>query len=223
MIDLSFAVTGARPERHAAVPTLLFDLAIHERSGVPIDAILLRCQLRIEPNRRRHNAGEQQRLGDLFGAPERWSDTTQPFLWTHETLSIRRFRDYVTVDLPVQASFDLEVTAPRYLEALDDGEIPLLFLFSGTVFASQGTGPAMVTQIPWDRETRFRLPVATWREVMDAYHPGEQWLRLRRDTVEALGAYKAQRALPTWDDAIATLLGEMAVGGSEHGELEVEV
>ena len=67
MADLIFGCTGATAERYAATPTLTFSLTITERSGVRVHAIALRCQIRIEPHRRRYSATEAQRLHDLFG------------------------------------------------------------------------------------------------------------------------------------------------------------
>ena len=35
-----------------------------------------------------------------------------------------------------------------------------------------------VELVPWHLESRFRLPVSVWRELMDAYFPNSGWLRL---------------------------------------------
>jgi hypothetical protein len=43
---------------------------------------------------------------------------------------------------------------------------------------------------------------------MDLYFPNSGWLRLHRDTLDALGTYKATRAVATWDQAIEKLLKE---------------
>lgn len=59
--------------------------------------------------------------------------------------------------------------------------------------------------LPWDREAAFALPIATWRAAMDAFFPGQGWLRLRRDLLDGLLARKARRALPTWDAVVADL------------------
>ncbi len=83
----------------------------------------------------------------------------------------------------------------------------MLFLFSGTVFTRGATGFS-VTQVPWDRESRYRMPVSAWRDLMDAHFPGSQWLRMHRDTVDALGRLKHERGLTSWDDVVTTLLAE---------------
>jgi hypothetical protein len=63
-----------------------------------------------------------------------------------------------------------------------------------------------IEQVPWHAECRYRMPVEKWREMMDAYFPGSGWLRLRRDTIDALAEFRASHALPTWDDAVIAVL-----------------
>ena len=43
------------------------------------------------------------------------------------------FEGTTVIDLPITCTYDFEVVAAKYLEALEDGEVPLLFLFSGTM------------------------------------------------------------------------------------------
>src|SRR5262245_28313255 len=205
MLDLGFRILGARAEPYAAVPTLSFALRIEEGSGARIHSIALRCQIRIEPGRRPHSAAEQDRLLEMFGEPSRWGTTVKSLLWTHTTVMVPGFRDAVEIEFPIACTYDFEVIAAKYFQALDDGEIPLLFLFSGTVFA-QGENGFAVGRVPWEKEAAYRLPVATWRGVMERYFPGSSWIRLRRESLDALQRFKGRRALPTWDDAFAALL-----------------
>jgi hypothetical protein len=210
MADLNFQVVGARAEPYAAVPTLVFTLRIEEAGGQRIHAVALRCQIQVEPNRRSHSPAEQAKLLEMFGVPGRWGETVKPLLWTHVSVMVPSFQGAVTVDVPLTCTYDFEVTAAKYFEGLDDGEIPLLFLFSGTVFTPGGTG-FMVERVPWEKEAAFRLPVRVWREVMDLYFPNSAWIRLTRESVAALQRFKAERALPTWDDAVAVLLASLPV------------
>jgi Family of unknown function (DUF6084) len=203
---LEFRAAGARVEPYAAVPTFALALQIDERTGQRIQSISLQCQIRIEPERRSYDPVEAAQLDELFGAPTRWGDTQKPFLWTHVTTMVPSFTGSTDVDLFLPVSYDLDVAAARYLHALRDGDIPLLLLFSGSVFAPSGTGGISVEQIPWDREARLRLPVRLWRELMDAYYPNSGWLRLSRDVLDELGDFKARNAIPTWDQAVGALL-----------------
>ena len=78
-------------------------------------------------------------------------------------------------------TYDLEVASARYLQALDDGTIPLLFLFSGTVFLAQGNGYA-VELVPWSSEASYRMPVSVWQDVVNLHFPDSAWLRCSRET-----------------------------------------
>jgi hypothetical protein len=202
---LELAVLGARAEAYAAVPTLVFRLAVSEATGEPIHAIALRCQIQIEPRRRHYAPDEERRLLELFGEPRRWGDTLKTVLWTQLSLMVPGFRGGTEIDMPVPCTYDLEVAAAKYFAALDDGEVALRLLFSGTIFA-RGTTGFSVEPVSWNTEAAYRLPVSVWRELMDRYFPGSAWIRLRRESVDALHEFKARRALPTWDDAVAALL-----------------
>ena len=95
----------------------------------------------IEPQRRRYEPAEQARLVELFGDAPRWGETLRPFLWTHVGTVVTGFTATTEIDLPITCTYDFEVAAAKYLHGLDDGEIPLLLLFSGTVFrAATGRG-----------------------------------------------------------------------------------
>ena len=205
MANLTFACTEAAAQRYAATPTLSFKLTITESTGVRVHAIALRCQIRIEPHRRRYSAAEARRLNDLFGDTSRWAETVKPIQFAMVSTMVPGFASLTEVDLPVPCTYDLEVASARYLQGLDDGTIPLVLLFSGTVFVAQGEGFS-VELIPWSCEAAYRMPVSVWRDVVDAHFPGSAWLRCSRETLDALSDYKATHALPTWDATLAALL-----------------
>jgi hypothetical protein len=203
--DLAFECLRVRSDPYAASPTLVFRLRIAEGGGLQVNAIALRCQLRIEPHRRTYSGAETPLLADLFGSTDRWGDTLKPLQFAAVAVMVPGFTGTTEIDLPVPCSYDLEVAANKYFASLEDGEIPLLLLFSGTVFVRTPTG-FTVDQVPWTSETPQRVPVAVWREAMDRFFPDSGWLRLRRDTLAELQRYKADKALPGWDDVVADLL-----------------
>jgi hypothetical protein len=208
MPDLNFQVEGAAPERFAAAPLLLFKLRVIEAGAAPapVHAVVLRCQVRIEPARRRYDAGEQERLRDLFGTPDLWGKTLRPMLWTHVSATVPPFTGSTVIDLPVPCSYDFSVAATKYFGALEEGDIPLCFLFSGSIFY-EGTGGALqVEQISWEKEAYSRLPAATWRALMEAYYPNSAWLYLRKDVFDRLNQYRSRNCLPTWEHALERLL-----------------
>ncbi len=213
MSDLVFDCLDVQPDRYGATPTLLFRLRIAETTGESIHAIALRCQMRIEPQRRRYDDQEAERLLDLFGETSRWGETLKPMQFTNVSVMVPGFQGSTEVELPVPCTYDFEIASTKYFHALADGEIPLLLLFSGTVFA-RGDSGFSVDLVPWHKETQYRLPARVWKQLMDLYFPAQGWIRMRRDTLDALQLFKSRRALPTWDDALEALLDGAAEEGS---------
>src|SRR5262249_11275206 len=148
-------------------------------------------QINIEPARRRYRGPEQARLLDLFGTPERWGQTLRPFLWTHVSAAVPPFTAASAVDLAVPCSFDFNLAATKYFDALEGSDIPLCFLFNGTIFYEAVDGALQVTQISWEKEANFRLPAAAWRGLMDAYYPNCAWLCLGKEVFDRLHNYKS--------------------------------
>src|SRR6202451_4530359 len=207
MPHLSFQIEKAEPQRFTVAPTLLFKLrSTNAVANEVIHSVALRCQIQLEVARRQYSAQDQEHLLDLFGEPERWSQTLKTMLWTHASVVAPAFNDTAVVDLPVPCTFDFNVAATKYFHGLADGEVPLNCLFSGTVFYADENEALQVAPIPWDKEARFRLPVKTWHEMMDIYYPNSAWLCLRRDVFERLYQYKVARGIPTWEQTFERIL-----------------
>jgi hypothetical protein len=206
--DLTITVERAGAVPYAVVPTLGFTLGIAEANGMEIESISLQCQLRIEATRRRYSSGEKQRLEDLFGSQDRWAQTLRTFLWTHASVPVPRFSGKTSVEMPVACSFDFEVIATKYIYALEEGELPLILLFSGTVFFRDEEGSLQIAQIPWEKEASFRLPVSAWKDLMSFYYPNAAWLYLHKDVFDRLLDYKTRNGIPTWEAAMERLLSE---------------
>jgi hypothetical protein len=204
--DLDFRVEGAEVLKFAAVPSLLFKLRIENEEEEPIRSVALNTQIRIAATQRHYDAMEQERLLEVFGQPNRWRNTLRSLLWTHTVLQVPPFSGSTVVDMPVPCTYDLEVIAAKYFYALEDGEVPLEFLFSGTVFYAGEDRRLQVARISWEKEAEFRLPVRLWKEMMERYFPNSAWIRLRKDAFDRLYDYKAHRGLPTWEAVIEALL-----------------
>ncbi|WP_102142493.1 DUF6084 family protein [Mycobacterium hubeiense] len=205
MTEVTFAVLDIAPEPYAVTPILIARIGVAAVGDEPVHAIALRCQVRIEPVRRGYTDDEAAGLLDLFGPRERWSTTQHTFLWQHSTAMVPGFSGATQVELPLECTYDFEVAAAKYLHALRDGTVPLQFLFSGTIFVPGARGFA-VQQVPWDREDRYDMPVSVWRGLIAQHYPNTGWLRLGRDTIDELAAYKSQRGLLSFDDAIMSLI-----------------
>jgi hypothetical protein len=205
MTELVFDCTGARPDRYAVVPAMTMTLRISETSGQRVEAIALRCQIRIEPARRRYSDTEAARLTDLFGETQRWAETLRPVQFTNVSIMVPGFTGSTEIDLPVPLSYDMDIGATRYFAGLEDGEVPLLLLFSGTIFGT-ADGRLSVQQVPWSKEASYRLPVSVWRAAIDAHFPNTAWIKVSTQTLDELQRFKTSAALPTWESAVLALL-----------------
>ena len=206
MPDLDFGIQSAEVLEFAAVPSLLFKLRIENLEEEPIRSVALNTQIRIAANRRHYDTVEQERLLEVFGEPHRWGNTLRSLLWTHNTLQVPPFSESTTVDMPVPCTYDLEVIGSKYFYALEEGEVPLEFLFSGTVYYAGEGGRLQIGRISWEKEAEFRLPVRLWKEMMERYFPNSAWIRLRKDAFDRLYDYKVRMGLPTWEAAVEALL-----------------
>lgn len=207
MPDLSFQVEQAAVLPFAAAPSLVFKVRLaNAAADEAIHSVALRCQLQIEATRRRYSAPEQEWLLEVFGEPERWSQTLRSLVWSHLNVIVPSFTGSTVTELVVPCTFDFNVAATKYFHALQDGEIPLRLLFSGTVFYAAADGALQVAQISWEREAAYRLPVRVWQEMMALYYPNSAWVRVRQDLFDRLSWYKAQRGLPTWEQVFESLL-----------------
>jgi hypothetical protein len=207
MPELSFKVEQASVVPFAASPTIDFHLQV---ANVPADqaihTIALNCQIQIEVTRRRYTPEEQQRMVDLFGEPDRWSQTLRSMLWTNVSAVLPGFCGSTQADVRVPCTFDFNVAATKYFAGLATGEVPLNMFFSGTVFYADAEGSLQVAPISWDQEAKFRLPLQVWQEMMQVYYPNGAWLHVRRDVFDRLYRYKMQRGIPSWEQALESIL-----------------
>jgi Family of unknown function (DUF6084) len=207
MPDLNFQVEGAEVAENAASPMLALKLRLTDRNPEQtIHTVALRCQIQLEVTRRKYTPNDQVRLLDLFGEPSRWGQTLRNLLWSHVNLIVPAFTGTTMVDLPVPCSFDFNVAATKYFDGLAEGDVPLCLQFSGTIFYAAPEGGLQVAPISWDKETRFKLPVQVWRDMMGSYYPNSAWLCLHKDTFDRLYQYKVRQGIPTWEQALEDLL-----------------
>jgi len=209
MPDLSISVERAEVVPFAASPALALKLrVVNSIQDEPIHTVVLRAQIQIEVTRRRYTPDDKARLRDLFGEPERWGQTLRNLHWTNSSVIVPAFTGSTTVDLQLPCTFDFNVPTTKYFHGLAEGDIPLLLMFSGTVFYQDLSGALRVAPISWDKESKFRLPLKVWKDMMDEYYPNTAWLCLRRDVFDELHRYKIDRGIPTWEQTFETMLDE---------------
>ena len=202
----SFSVLDVAPTPYAAAPELTARLRVEETSGQPVHAVALRCQVRIEPQRRGYAPDDEVGLRALFGERDRWSQTLKPFQWMQCQTTVTGFTGSTEVDLTMPCTYDVDVAASRYLHSLGEGTVPLSLMFSGTAFV--GEHGFAVQQVPWDCTATYALPVRVWHDLMALFYPGSGWVRLDHDTVAALGDYRARHGLISWEETMRRLLAD---------------
>jgi hypothetical protein len=210
MPDLTITVANADAVKYAATPSIAFELNLKNADpNETLHTVVLRCQIQIEVARRKYSGQDQEKLRDLFGEPERWGQTLRTLLWTHSSVVVPQFIGSTTASMHVPCTFDFNIAATKYFNGLADGDIPLCLLFSGTVFYNDHEGSLRVAPISWDKETRFRLPLKVWQDMMDLYYPNIAWLSLRRDVFELLHEYKVRHGIPSWEQTFEKILAEV--------------
>lgn len=205
MSNYTFGVVEIFAEPYAATPQLTARLRIEESTGQVVHAMALRCQIRIDPQRRGYDDAEVPGLRALFGDRDRWSDTLRPFLWMQCNTTVQGFTGVTEVDLPMPCSYDFDVVGSRYLHALDEGNVPLSLMFSGTIF-TRGAAGFGVEQVPWDCDTSYQMPVAVWRAMMEMYYPNTGWMRVDSDVIRAVADYRSRHGLTSWEETLTRLL-----------------
>lgn len=207
MPHLTFQLEGAEAVPYAATPLLHLKTRISsQQPDVEIQNVLLQCQIQIEPARRAYDSAERDNLRELFGASSRWGQTLRQLLWTNTQVVVPAFKNATVIDVPLPCTFDFNVAVTKYLNGLQEGDIPLCVLFSGSIFYTGNEGAMHIAKIPWDREASYRLPVRVWKEMMDAHYPNSAWLCLQRGVFEQIYRYKMDRGLLTWEQTLESLL-----------------
>ena len=172
-----------------------------------MDAIALRCQIRIEPFRRRYSDAEAERLHDLFGERQRWADTLKPLQFTTVSIMVPGFTGSTEVDaarpVHLRPGDRLDPVLRRWTTARSR-----CCCCSAGPSSARRDGRLQVQQVPWSKETTFRLPVSLWREAVDAHFPDTAWITMSRQTLDELSRFKTRHALPTWDATVAALLAQ---------------
>jgi hypothetical protein len=212
MPELSFDIVGAEAGARGLTPMVVFKLRI--TSSTPeerVESVILRTQIQIEPGRRSYRSDEKERLGEIFGSADRWGQTLRNKLWALVDISVPPFTGSTEVRLPVACTYDLNVLSAKYLDALQGGDVPLLFLFSGTVFHPGPDGRLQVFQISWEKECAYLMPVETWKRLMREMYSDTQWVSLQRDVFDRLYALRRERGLQTWDATIEHLLSRVEI------------
>jgi hypothetical protein len=209
--QLTWRVDGVAPQQLAAVPTLGFRLAIDCPGGEPVRSIALSTSVRLAVALRDYDEPTRQRLAGVFGTAEQWANSLRELVWAQPTVIVPPFAGRTEVQVPVPCGYDIDLATVSYLHAVREGDVPLRFLFSGTMFY-QADGGLRAAQVPWEAEASFRMPAETWHRLRERYFGASRWLRLSEASFDRLHSYRAGRAYPSWDATIDALLTEPSTG-----------
>jgi hypothetical protein len=202
----SFAVVGARVPKRSAVPTLIFEVEVDDRSERQVFTISLAVQIAIEPAQRRYDEETRERLTELLGAPGKIGAPTRTMPWAQVDVLVQPFTGATTVEVPVLCNYDLEIAATGYFRAIVDGEVPLVFHFNGSVYYEGEDGRLQIVQISWEESSNYRMPVELWQQLIAAHYPHRGWIAAGDETIERLRRYKLEQGLPSYEAALERLL-----------------
>jgi hypothetical protein len=209
MPDLRFEIIASEVKQFTALPTLAFKLQItNNAENEEVYAAALKCQVMIEAVKRSYNEASKDRLHELFGEPHRWDETLRSFFWTIVNIPVPRFTAKTVVEIAIPCSEDQALAAGKYFYAVPDGNVPLAFLFSGTLFYKDPGGDLQVSLVPWEKEALCKIPAGLWHEMMDTHFPNCRWMRVRKDIYDRLVKYKAQHPFPTLENCLESILDE---------------
>lgn len=209
MPDLDFEITSADVKPQAAVPTLVFRLQIsNDIEDEEIYAVGLKSQVRIESVHRKYDEETKPLLRDVFGSSERWDENLKSLYWKQVTIPVPRFTGQTQIEIPLECSEDLSTSVGKYFYALEKGEIPLTFIFKGSVFYKGSEDTIQVTPVPWEKEASYNMPVSLWNNLREAYFPDSKYLRVPHELFDKLYAYKTKSIHPTINKCLESLVDE---------------
>jgi hypothetical protein len=139
---LSFQIRAVWVRPFAVVPTLVFEIYIHNSiEGEEVHAVTLRCQIHIESSRRLY--------------------------WMTVVVPEGPFTGETVVEAPVPCYEDHIHAAGKYFDK--EGRVPLAFLFSGTLFYSDPGGVMLVHPLSLEEEGSFMYDKLRWLASNRAY------------------------------------------------------
>jgi len=218
MLELDFAVADAAPVVQGLSPMLAFKVRIACRvEAQEIKAVILQAQIQLQPAQRAYSDGEKGKLVELFGAPAEWGRTLRNRLWAQASANVPPFTGHTETSLLVPCTYDLSLAATKYFYGIEDEDVPLLFLFTGSIFYCAKDGRLQIQPISWDTEAEYRMPLRFWQQALDYHFPNSASICLQKDVFDRLAARKRASGAATWEEMMNALLD------SNKESLETEV
>ena len=202
----------------AAAPTLSFALGVTETSGREVFTIALTAQINIDPARRSYDAETRAALVELFGdARALGARPRKSFLWAQVSTLVPSFtgRDDVHAARPVHVRPRARRGQVPLQPARRRGaaQLPLHRLGAATAAT---TASCRSCSSRGRARRDWRMPVATWREMMERHYPNGAWVRAaRRHASRALSRRRRAQRAAVLDACVAELLrGRLSVNAA---------
>ncbi len=206
VLDLVFRIEDVVPGPLASTPLVALCLSVRNSAGPQVQSVLLRCQVQIDAPARAYEAGESEQLQAVFGKGRVWGRALGRVLWTHATVVVPRFDREARFEIHAPCSHEQSASWANYLRGVQQGDVPVAVLFSGTVLYTDADGRLQAAPIPWSSEARFMMPLGVWRQALDNHYGDVSPLVVRRALMDRLHRYSARVGSPTIEDAIERLL-----------------
>lgn len=210
----TFEVLGCEVRADHAQPSLDLRLEISDPDpeALPLQALDLRCQVRVLPESRSYGPEARARLAAIFTAGR--AEVPLPALhWATVPLGVRAFRGETTATLNLPCPVEAHLATGRYLFALEAGAVPLRLLFSGMIMRRREDQSLVAEPMSWSREARFDLPVETYQDAIERYYPNQRPVLVSTETFRRMEAFQAAQALPSWEAALDRLLSRQEAEG----------
>lgn len=207
MAELQFDILSATAVPYAMAPEIDFQIQVENNSPLQVDAIVGQCQIRIQSTKRSYNKAQVSLLSEIFGAEKSFARNLKELHWTNQPFTMTGFETQGTLSLKLPCSFDYMLAITKYFHSFDESEtVPIVFLFSGTIFYRSAEQTMVVKPISWNCEAQYLFPVSVLKELRDNYYPGQVFLALSQMNFDKLYEFKRANSLLSWDQVIERLL-----------------
>ena len=210
MADLTFDCIGAQAERYAVMPTITLSAADQrdqraadrrDRAALPDPDRAVTAALH---GRRGRAAARPLRRHGALGRHAEAACSSR----TSSTM-VTSFTGSTEVDSRSTSATTWRSATTGTSPSLESGEIPLLLLFSGTVF-SIVDGRLQVQQVPWQQGSGLPAPGERLAGSDRRALPEQRVDHDEQADARRAAALQDPRALPTWDATVTALLAEAA-------------
>ena len=199
-----FEILGVRARRRAAAPTLRFSVGQRRLRDREVYTIALTGADR--DRAREAHATTTRPASDSSSSSASPSAGRRPRAASLDQVDVAGpgFTGAPEFELEVPCTYDLEVAATKYFGGLADGEAPLRFHFTGSVFYA-ATRAHPDRPDPVGLLGRFAMPVEVWKRDDRPHYPAAAGSRCTARRSSACA--RCRRAgLPTFDAAVGELL-----------------